>query len=182
MREALGTGILPFTGKVSSSLGRLRTVTSPSAGSALFGAWLFIAPRASCLVPDFVVVIPARYASSRLPGKALADIAGKPMVVHVADRAREAGAAEVIVATDDDRILHAVGRAWPHRDDDARGSRFRHRPHRRGRRAARLVRAADRRQCPGRRAAHSAGADSCRCAATRRTCRGGDRHRLSSDP
>ena len=58
----------------------------------------------------FVVVIPARYASSRLPGKALADIAGKPMVVHVADRAREAGAAEVIVATDDDRIRDAVGR------------------------------------------------------------------------
>jgi 3-deoxy-manno-octulosonate cytidylyltransferase (CMP-KDO synthetase) len=59
---------------------------------------------------QFVVVIPARYASSRLPGKALADIAGKPMVVHVADRARESGAAEVIVATDDDRILDAVGR------------------------------------------------------------------------
>ncbi|MGQ0580061.1 MAG: 3-deoxy-manno-octulosonate cytidylyltransferase [Betaproteobacteria bacterium] len=58
----------------------------------------------------FVVVIPARYASSRLPGKALADIAGKPMVVHVADRARESGAAEVIVATDDGRILDAVGR------------------------------------------------------------------------
>lgn len=61
-------------------------------------------------MPDFVVVIPARYASSRLPGKALADIAGKPMVVHVADRARESGAAEVIVATDDRRILDAVGR------------------------------------------------------------------------
>jgi len=43
---------------------------------------------------QFVVVIPARYASSRLPGKALAEIAGKPMVVHVADRARESGAAE----------------------------------------------------------------------------------------
>ena len=60
-------------------------------------------------MPDFVVVIPARYASSRLPGKALAEIAGKPMVVHVADRARESGAAEVIVATDDNRILDAVG-------------------------------------------------------------------------
>jgi 3-deoxy-manno-octulosonate cytidylyltransferase (CMP-KDO synthetase) len=59
---------------------------------------------------NFVVVIPARYASSRLPGKALADIAGKPMVVHVADRARESGASEVIVATDDDSILKAVGR------------------------------------------------------------------------
>ena len=57
---------------------------------------------------EFVVVIPARYASSRLPGKPLADIAGKPMVVHVADRAREAGAQEVIVATDDLRIREAV--------------------------------------------------------------------------
>jgi 3-deoxy-manno-octulosonate cytidylyltransferase (CMP-KDO synthetase) len=59
---------------------------------------------------NFVVVIPARYASSRLPGKALAEIAGKPMVVHVADRGRESGAQEVIVATDDDRIRQAVER------------------------------------------------------------------------
>ena len=59
-------------------------------------------------MPDFVVVIPARYASVRLPGKALADIAGKPMVVHVADRGRESGAREVIVATDDSRIQQAV--------------------------------------------------------------------------
>ena len=56
----------------------------------------------------FTVVIPARYASARLPGKPLADIAGKPMVVHVADRARESGAQEVIVATDDRRIQEAV--------------------------------------------------------------------------
>jgi 3-deoxy-manno-octulosonate cytidylyltransferase (CMP-KDO synthetase) len=59
-------------------------------------------------VASFVVVIPARYASSRLPGKPLADIAGKPMVVHVAERAREAGAEEIIVATDDKRIQDAV--------------------------------------------------------------------------
>ncbi|MEX0957656.1 MAG: 3-deoxy-manno-octulosonate cytidylyltransferase [Burkholderiales bacterium] len=56
----------------------------------------------------FTVVIPARYASTRLPGKALADIAGKPMVVHVCDRARESGASDVIVATDDERIAAAV--------------------------------------------------------------------------
>lgn len=61
-------------------------------------------------MPDFSVVIPARYASSRLPGKALADIAGKPMVVHVAERARESGAEEIIVATDDARICEAVER------------------------------------------------------------------------
>jgi 3-deoxy-manno-octulosonate cytidylyltransferase (CMP-KDO synthetase) len=57
---------------------------------------------------DFVCVIPARYASSRLPGKPLLDIAGRPMVVHVADRARASGAAQVCVATDDERILAAV--------------------------------------------------------------------------
>ena len=57
---------------------------------------------------DFVVVIPARYASTRLPAKALLDIAGKPMVVHVADRAQRSGAREVWVATDDERILQAV--------------------------------------------------------------------------
>jgi len=57
---------------------------------------------------NFAVVIPARYASTRLPGKALLDIAGKPMVVHVAERARASGAGEVCVATDDERILRAV--------------------------------------------------------------------------
>ena len=57
---------------------------------------------------DFVVAIPARYASSRLPGKPLADIAGEPMIVHVARRAREAGASAVIIATDDQRIADAV--------------------------------------------------------------------------
>ncbi len=59
---------------------------------------------------NFVVVIPARYASARLPGKPLADIAGRPMVVHVADRARKSGAQEVIVATDDRRIQEAVAK------------------------------------------------------------------------
>lgn len=56
----------------------------------------------------FRVVIPARYASSRLPGKPLADIAGKPMVVRVAERAAQSGANDVIVATDDERVLKAV--------------------------------------------------------------------------
>jgi 3-deoxy-manno-octulosonate cytidylyltransferase (CMP-KDO synthetase) len=54
------------------------------------------------------VLIPARYASSRLPGKALADIAGKPMVVRVAERARASGAAAVWIATDDERIAAAA--------------------------------------------------------------------------
>ena len=56
----------------------------------------------------FTVIIPARYASTRLPGKPLADIAGKPMVVRVAERARLSGAERVVVATDDVRIRTAV--------------------------------------------------------------------------
>ncbi|MGZ5029151.1 MAG: 3-deoxy-manno-octulosonate cytidylyltransferase [Methylobacter sp.] len=56
----------------------------------------------------FKVVIPARYGSTRLPGKPLLDIAGKPMIVHVCERAQEANADEVIVATDDERIHQAV--------------------------------------------------------------------------
>ncbi len=52
----------------------------------------------------FRVVIPARYASTRLPGKPLRLIAGRPMIHYVLDRAAAAGAAEVIVATDDERI------------------------------------------------------------------------------
>jgi 3-deoxy-manno-octulosonate cytidylyltransferase (CMP-KDO synthetase) len=53
---------------------------------------------------SFVVLIPARYASTRLPGKPLSDIAGKPMVVRVAERARASGAQRVVIATDDERI------------------------------------------------------------------------------
>ncbi len=57
----------------------------------------------------FRVVIPARYASQRLPGKPLLDIAGKPMIRHVYDRACESGAEEVVIATDDARIQAAAG-------------------------------------------------------------------------
>jgi len=57
---------------------------------------------------SFVVVIPARFASTRFPGKPLAQLDGKPMVAHVVDRAHESGADEVIVATDDRRIADAV--------------------------------------------------------------------------
>jgi 3-deoxy-manno-octulosonate cytidylyltransferase (CMP-KDO synthetase) len=56
----------------------------------------------------FRVVIPARYASTRLPGKPLADIAGQPMIVRVAAAARRARASGVWVATDDERIVAAV--------------------------------------------------------------------------
>ena len=57
---------------------------------------------------DFIVAIPARMASTRLPGKPLATIAGQPMIVHVARRALGAGAREVVVATDDTRIVEAL--------------------------------------------------------------------------
>ncbi|WP_154180980.1 3-deoxy-manno-octulosonate cytidylyltransferase [Vibrio furnissii] len=57
---------------------------------------------------SFTVVIPARYQSTRLPGKPLADIAGKPMVQWVYEQAMQAGADRVIVATDDARVEQAV--------------------------------------------------------------------------
>ncbi|ELL0574294.1 3-deoxy-manno-octulosonate cytidylyltransferase [Vibrio fluvialis] len=57
---------------------------------------------------SFTVVIPARYQSTRLPGKPLADIAGKPMVQWVYEQAMQAGAERVIIATDDARVEQAV--------------------------------------------------------------------------
>lgn len=55
----------------------------------------------------FIAVIPARYASTRLPGKPLADIAGRPMVAWVAERARASGAGRVVVATDHEGVAEA---------------------------------------------------------------------------
>ncbi|MGL1956303.1 MAG: 3-deoxy-manno-octulosonate cytidylyltransferase [Colwellia sp.] len=63
-------------------------------------------------IPKFVVVIPARYHSSRLPGKVLADIHGKPMIQWVVEKAQLSGASKVIVATDNDDVadvVHAFG-------------------------------------------------------------------------
>jgi 3-deoxy-manno-octulosonate cytidylyltransferase (CMP-KDO synthetase) len=57
---------------------------------------------------SYRVVIPARYDSSRLPGKALLPLAGKPMLQWVHERARSCGAAEVCIATDDERIAAAA--------------------------------------------------------------------------
>ncbi len=57
---------------------------------------------------EFVVAIPARYAASRLPGKPLRLLGGEPLVLHVARRALQAGAGEVWVATDDQRIADAL--------------------------------------------------------------------------
>ena len=65
------------------------------------------APVATTAHSPFTVLIPARMASSRLPDKPLADIAGLPMVVRVAQRAAQSAAVRVVVAADDARILQA---------------------------------------------------------------------------
>ena len=57
---------------------------------------------------SILVLIPARMASTRLPGKPLADIAGRPMIVHVAARAQESGLGRVVVATDAEAVAEAV--------------------------------------------------------------------------
>lgn len=75
---------------------------------------------------DFCVVIPARYASTRLPGKPLRELAGRPMIEHVWANALRSGAREVLVATDDARIQAAVerfgGRALMTAPDHASGT------------------------------------------------------------
>ena len=75
---------------------------------------------------DVLIVIPARMASSRLPGKPLLDIAGEPMIVHVLRRAQAARLGEVVVATDSDVVAACVekagGRAVMTRADHVSGS------------------------------------------------------------
>ena len=77
-------------------------------------------------MPDVLILIPARMASTRLPGKPLADIAGEPMIVHVWRRAREANLGPVWVATDSPEIAAAVekagGRATITRGNHASGT------------------------------------------------------------
>jgi 3-deoxy-manno-octulosonate cytidylyltransferase (CMP-KDO synthetase) len=77
-------------------------------------------------MPDVVILIPARMASTRLPGKPLAEIAGEPMIVHVVRRALAAGIGPVVVATDSSAIATAVERAGARavmtRADHASGS------------------------------------------------------------
>ncbi|OOF65796.1 3-deoxy-manno-octulosonate cytidylyltransferase [Rodentibacter sp. Ppn85] len=53
---------------------------------------------------SFTVIIPARFSSSRLPGKPLAEIVGKPMIQHVFEKARQSGASRVIIATDNENV------------------------------------------------------------------------------
>jgi 3-deoxy-manno-octulosonate cytidylyltransferase (CMP-KDO synthetase) len=77
-------------------------------------------------MPNAIILIPARMAATRLPGKPLADIGGIPMIVHVLRRAQAAGIGEAAVATDSEAILAAVeksgGRAVMTRSDHPSGS------------------------------------------------------------
>lgn len=77
-------------------------------------------------MPETLILIPARMASTRLPGKPLADIAGLPMIVQVLRRAEAAGIGEAVVATDSEAVTTAVekagGRAVMTRSDHASGS------------------------------------------------------------
>jgi 3-deoxy-manno-octulosonate cytidylyltransferase (CMP-KDO synthetase) len=81
---------------------------------------------AALAMAETLILIPARMAASRLPGKPLADIAGLPMIVHVLNRAEAAGTGKVVVATDSLEIQAAVqkagGRAVITRADHASGS------------------------------------------------------------
>ena len=94
------------------------------ARGALISAFAWDNPNMAML--EFVVAIPARLGSTRLPRKALCLLAGEPMVVHVAQRALGAGAAEVVVATDAQEIADAVSglpvRVVMTRADHASGS------------------------------------------------------------
>src|SRR5487761_1049138 len=75
---------------------------------------------------DVLILIPARLAATRLPGKPLADIGGEPMIVHVMRRAQAAGIGPVVVATDSAEVAAAVDKAGGHavmtRPDHASGS------------------------------------------------------------
>lgn len=77
-------------------------------------------------MPDAIILIPARLASTRLPGKPLADLHGAPMIVHVLQRAEAARIGDVVVATDSEAVAAAVekagGRAVMTRSDHVSGS------------------------------------------------------------
>ena len=87
---------------------------------------------------EIVGVIPARFASTRLPGKALLSATGRPLIQHVVEAAQQARSLQrIIVATDDDRIAEAVTRFRRRGHDDPRRPCNRHRPRGRGRRGSR---------------------------------------------
>ena len=103
------------------------------------------------MADEVLILIPARMASTRLPGKPLADIAGLPMIVQVLRRAEEAKLGPVVVASDDETIATAVEKAGGRAHHDAGRPPLRLRPHLRGARRGRPERPRpDRRQRAGR--------------------------------
>ena len=108
---------------------------------------------------NVLIIIPARMAASRLPGKPLADIAGEAMIVHVLRRARAAAIGEVVVATDSEAIAASSREGRRLRHHDARRSCIRLRSDLRGARGRRSVPwLRHHRQCSGR----PANAGACR--------------------
>ena len=87
----------------------IQTVVSPEGGLMVDST----VQQNSSLDPSRVlIVIPSRFGSSRFPGKALADLAGQPLIVRVVENSRRITAAgTIVVATDDERIAEAVTRA-----------------------------------------------------------------------
>jgi len=94
----IADALLQAQGKLESAYERLASTGPRMAAGADVGA-------------GFGIIIPARYGASRLPGKPLALLAGRPLVLHVLEQARQAGAAFVLVATDDERIAAVVEQA-----------------------------------------------------------------------
>jgi 3-deoxy-manno-octulosonate cytidylyltransferase (CMP-KDO synthetase) len=85
--------------RLSELRGRIGEATASPGGGCVNG------------LQAFIVAIPARYGSTRLPGKPLRLLGGEPLIAHVARRARAAGAAQVVVATDDARVVAALADA-----------------------------------------------------------------------
>ena len=96
------------TGQVARKLGLLLDRCNSYKGATRETFCHFRKPPASSLRMTNLILIPARMASTRLPGKPLADIAGLPMIAHVARRAAESGLGRVVVATDTRAVADAV--------------------------------------------------------------------------
>ena len=108
--SAVGLGIAVGNAHVTVRAGAQAVTTRNGGRGALreLADFLLRGRRTDSPRNDFGVVIPARMASTRLPGKPLLDLGGRPMIVHVVENARRSGASFVVVATDDERIARAV--------------------------------------------------------------------------
>lgn len=111
---AVGLGVAVANAHVTVKAGAQLVTTRPGGRGAVREVADLVLRATGCAVPsdravsDFGVIIPARMASTRLPGKPLRDLAGKPMIVRVVENARRSRASFVRVATDDRRVARAV--------------------------------------------------------------------------